>query len=269
MRRSPCRYLGRSLAGTGTTNIQLCGRFASEIDGRRLESQLPLGQGRLLFAFLVINRGRRVDRDELIEAIWPDALPATPELSLSALLSKLRKVLGPGTLDGRSELRLVLPADTWIDVEAAIEAIHRAESAIVGRDWQAAFAPAGIARAIACRELMPGEQAPWIDELRRSLDDVRARALECEARVSLGIGGAELPIAARTARKLVELHPERESGHRLLMEALERTGDPAEALRVYERLRRMLREELGSSPSAATMAAHRRLLRDGPAAPGA
>lgn len=214
----------------------------------------------MLFAFLVVNRARPLRRDELLEAIWPDALPATPELSLSALLSRLRRVLGEGALEGRSEVRLVLPADAWVDVEAAVEAIHRAESALAAGDWERAYAPAVVARRIATRDFLTGEDGPWLEEVRRSLDEILLRALECDALASLGIGGAELPIAVHTARELVARAPARESGHRVLMEALEASGDPAEALRVYEALRHMLREELGTIPSTRTQAVHDRLL---------
>ncbi len=203
-------------------------------------------------------------RDELVEAIWPNSLPATPELSLSALLSRLRKVVGDGVIEGRSELQLVLPFDAWVDVEAAAEAIHRAESALAAGDPGRAYAPAVIARRIASREFLTGEDAPWVDDVRRSLEDVLLWALECDVRASLGIGGAEVPIAVRTARELVERAPARESGHRILVDALEASGDPAEALRVYERLRTRLREELGTSPSAATQAVHGRILRATP-----
>ena len=60
---------------------------------------------------------------------------------------------------------------------------------------------------------------------------------------------------------LTELAPYRETAHRLLMEALERRGNVAEALRAYERLRVLLREELGVAPSPDVQAVHRRLLR--------
>lgn len=60
---------------------------------------------------------------------------------------------------------------------------------------------------------------------------------------------------------LTELAPYRESGHRILMEALERRGNIAEALRAYERLRVLLRAELGIAPSPTVQAVHRRLLQ--------
>jgi DNA-binding SARP family transcriptional activator len=45
------------------------------------------------------------------------------------------------------------------------------------------------------------------------------------------------------------------------MESLERRGNVAEALRAYERLRVLLREELGVAPSPAVQAIHGRLLQ--------
>jgi DNA-binding SARP family transcriptional activator len=60
---------------------------------------------------------------------------------------------------------------------------------------------------------------------------------------------------------LTELAPYRESGHRILLEALERRGNIAEALRAYERLRVLLRQELGIAPSPTLQAVHRRLLQ--------
>jgi DNA-binding SARP family transcriptional activator len=60
---------------------------------------------------------------------------------------------------------------------------------------------------------------------------------------------------------LTALAPYRETGHRILIEALERRGNVAEALRAYERLRVQLRDELGIVPSPDVQATYRRLLR--------
>ncbi len=67
-------------------------------------------------------------------------------------------------------------------------------------------------------------------------------------------------MAERTARRLTDLSPYRESGYAVLMEALERQGNVAEALRVYETLRGLLREELGAAPSPTLQRVHQRLL---------
>jgi DNA-binding SARP family transcriptional activator len=238
----------------GETRIQLCGRLVARVEGRRVEAELPGRQGRLAFAYLAVNRLRPVSRDELAEALWVEP-PAGD--ALSPLLSKLRRVL---PLDGRGEVRLALPADAWIDVEAATEALHRAESAVAQRDHAGAWSPARVAQHIASREFLAGEDAPWIDAQRRRLEEILVRALELVGRACVEIGAGELDTAERAARSLIARAPYRESGHRLLMETLAARGNTAEALLVYEELRRRLRDELGAAPSAQTQALHRQLL---------
>ena len=86
-------------------------------------------------------------------------------------------------------------------------------------------------------------------------------ALEAYAASCLGIGGAELPGAERAARTLVERSPLRETGYALLMDALAAQGNVAEAMRVYDRARATLDQELGITPGQAIQDAHARLLR--------
>jgi DNA-binding SARP family transcriptional activator len=177
------------------------------------------------------------------------------------LLSKLRHGVGGDHLRGRTEIELLLPSETFVDVEAALEGAHRAESCIAQGRWAQAWGPAGIAYHVASRSFLPGLEAPWIDGWRRRLDDVRLRGLESFAAAGLGLGGPALSQAEERARMLTELAPYRETGHRILIEALERRGNVAEALRAYERLRVLLRDELGVAPSPTLQAVHRRLLQ--------
>ena len=237
----------------GESRIQLCGKVTVELDGRRVEQDLPGRQGRLLFVYLVANRLRPVNRDEVVVALWPDGRDG----GLSPLLSKLRRLV---ELEGRGELRVVLPDDVWIDLEAANEGLHRAESAAARADWTAVWAPARVAQHVARRGFLAGEEAAWINELRRRLDGIHVRSLELVAEASVRIGGAELDTAERAARELVEREPFRESGQRALMRVLAARGNRAEALQIYEQLRALLRDELGTSPSQATQELHRALL---------
>lgn len=234
------------------------------VGGRRIERELPGRQGRLLFAYLAINRDRVASRAELAEALWPGQLPSAPDLALSALLSKLRRLLPDGALEGRGQIRMELGGHARVDVEAARNGIHRAEALIAARAWQASVGPTLVAHNISQRRFLPGEEAAWIEETRRELDEIRSRALECTARRSLGLGGPELAVAERTSRRLIDVSPYRESGYAVLMEALESQGNIAEALRVYERLRRLLREELGAAPSPTVQRVHERLLTHHP-----
>jgi DNA-binding SARP family transcriptional activator len=240
--------------------IQLCGRFVADVDGSRIEDTLPGRRGRVLFAYLVLNRGRPLPRDKLLMAGWGEDAPAAARNALSVLLSKLRHGLGAERLRGRTEIELLLPSATFVDVEAALEGAHRAESCIAEGRWAHAWGPAGIAYHVATRPFLTGLEAPWIDEWRRRLEEVRLRGLECFAAAGLGLGGPALAQAEERARMLTELAPYRETGHRILMEALARRGNVAEALRAYERLRVLLREELGIAPSPTVQGVHRQLL---------
>jgi len=139
--------------------IQVCGRVVVEIDGRRVERGLPGRQGPLLLVYLAANRDRPISRDELIDALWPDELPPRPESALTVLLSKLRSALGPTSVEGRSLLRLAMP-DAWIDLEAAVLGVHRAESAVALGDWAGASGPARVALHTANQGILPGLDAP-------------------------------------------------------------------------------------------------------------
>ncbi len=248
------------MADDGETRIQICGPVTVTVGGRRVESGLPGPQGRLLFAFLVVNRLRPVPRDVLLEALWSDEQPAAADSALSALLSKLRRALGPELLEGRGELRLRLPPGAVVDLEAARAGLHRAEAAASAGDWTTVWVAGRVALHTARRGFLPGHDAPWIDEVRRRVHELHVRALEHVGLAGLGLGGHERASAERCGRALVELEPFRESGHRLLMEALAADGNVAEALRVYEALRRLVRDELGAAPARATQDLHRRLL---------
>jgi SARP family transcriptional regulator, regulator of embCAB operon len=245
---------------TGGARIQLCGRFVVRLGGRRVEDALPGANGRLLFAYLVLNRLRRMERDELLTAVYGEEAPPDHHPRLSVLLSKLRRVVGPELLPGRSEIELVLPRDAFVDVEAAFEALHRAQSHVANGEWAEAWGPSGVAYHVASRPLLQGHDRVWLDDWRHRLDDVRLRGLECFAEARLGLGGPTLPQAEECGRRLIELAPYRETGHRILMEALERRGNNAEALLVYDRLRVVLRDELGVAPSPAVQTVYRRLL---------
>ena len=231
--------------------MQLCGRLAVELDGERVEERLPGRQGRLLFAFLAANRNRTLTRAELLDALWPDGRDG----GLAPLLSKLRRIV---PLAG---LRLALPPAAWVDIEAAADGVHRAESAIAQGDFHRAWGPSQVAMFIGGRAFLPGEELAWVVDARMRLGELHLRALEAYAQAGLGIGGTELAAAVRAGRELTRRDPYRESGHRLLMNALAREGNTAEALLVYDQLRTRLQDDLGAAPSPQTQELHKQLLR--------
>jgi DNA-binding SARP family transcriptional activator len=232
-----------------------------EVDGAQLADGLRGKQVPLLLAYLLLNRSRHLGREELIGALWPEHAPVSQDGALRTLLSRLRSTLGSAALVGRDELILDLPAPVWIDLEAAALEVERAQETLENGDERGAWALAQVPLNIASRGLLPGSQAMWLEPRRRELEDIRLHALEVIGRAGLSLGGTQLSSAERAARSLIDAEPYRESGYVLLMEALAAEGNIAEGLRVFERVRTLLREELGTSPSPSTIAAHERLLR--------
>ena len=245
-------------------------RLAIEANGVRLDEQrFPGRQGRILFAYLAVQHGRSVPRDELAELLWGEDLPATWEKALRVLTTKLRALLEECGIDGSSMLRsafgcyqLTLPADAWIDVDAAVTALERGEAALAGRELDEARAQASTAAELARRVFLPGEDGRWVEDQRRDLRDVLVRALECLRDAALAEG--EFGNAIRYAAEITDLEPFRETSYRALMQAHVAAGNPAEALRVYERCRRFLADELGAYPSPESKAVYLEILRNSP-----
>src|SRR5918998_605971 len=168
--------------------VHLCGRLRVEWDGERLEHAFPGRQGRLLFAFLTLHRDRLVRRDELVDALWPEEGPAAGgDALLRPPLSRLRSALGPGRLEGRGELAVRFPQDTWIDREVVRDGLRLSRAAYGAGGVRASWEAATQALALAERELLPGFDARWLGPFRSELEDQRVELLEAVA-----VAGAEL-----------------------------------------------------------------------------
>ena len=243
----------------------MTGRVTVEAGGGQLdEAMLPARQGRLAFTYVVLNRARPVPRPELAEAIWNEDLPETWDASLSALLSRLRRLFRtfaiPGdieTLSGRVSLHL--PDAVWVDIDESRNAIDEAEGESRAAHHGSAWSQAAVALSITARGFLLGEELPWVTRERERLHSDHIRALECLAESSLALND---PVAAlRYAAECAHLEPYRESSYERMMRAHLASGNRAEALRLYERLRLRLAEELGTNPSEAIEAAHIEALR--------
>jgi YVTN family beta-propeller protein len=250
--------------------ISLAGRVSISTESVRIdEGRFPGRQGRLVFAYLVTERGRPVVRDELAEALWGETPPPTWEKALGGIASKLRALLGECGLDGGKALtsafgcyRLELPQGSWVDLTAAAQGADAAEAALGAGRFDTAKAQASRAASVARLPLLPGEHGSWVEGERRKLADVLVRALECLADACLRSGDASE--ATKWADEAITLEPFRESGYRRLMQAHAAAGNRAEGLRAYERCRHLLAEELGAYPSPETESVYRDLLQPSP-----
>jgi SARP family transcriptional regulator, regulator of embCAB operon len=258
------REFGESLERPGL-RIYLAGKLCIEGPGGDVEERnFPGRQGRRAFAYLALNRLRLVPFDELAEAVWHEP-PARWEGHLSAIVSKLRTMMATAaggedahinTVSGAYQM--ATPAETWIDAEIAEAAIDEAEGHLQQGAVKLAWAPASIAATIGRRVILAGDDAEWIDDQRRVLHDVCARALDCLAEIYLAVG--DNLRAVRAASECIALEPFRETGYQRLMRAHQTLGNRAEALLAYERCRRLLAEELGADPSPETVSLYEQLL---------
>jgi DNA-binding SARP family transcriptional activator len=251
--------------------ITLTGQLAAEADGNRADAtDLPGRQASVVFAYLVAERDRPVPTEELAEAVWGGALPPTWRPALRGVVSKVRGFLDLLGLPAAATLtsaagcyRLVLPGDTTVDVELAEGQASQARRALAAGRPAEALAAAGRARAIAGRPLLPGHDGAWVQDRRAALHQVLVRSLELLVEAHLAAGQAA--DAVGPAGDLVALEPFRDSAYRRLLLAHAAAGDRGEALRAYDRYRRVLAEELGVGPSPDLEAAYLELLHAEPA----
>jgi len=246
----------------------LTGRVCAESATTLLdESRFPSRQARLLFAYLVCHRAQPIPREQLAEALWPEDIPAAWDTALKSLVSKLRQFLGrldagtsgPSISSQFGCYQLRLPSGTWIDLEAAQNSVDQAEGLVRSGDFHLAWGPANVALAIARRPFLSGEDGEWVDLKRREIQDLQLRSLDCYVEICLRSGQGAL--AVQMAAQAVALEPYRETSYHRLMAAHAAVGNRAEALRVYQRCRVLLGEELGIDPSPETETLYLELLR--------
>jgi DNA-binding SARP family transcriptional activator len=237
-------------------------------DGR--DRHVVTGPSRVVLAALALAPATGVPRDRLAGIVWPEAMPRTWASALRTHVSRVRSVVstvvgaGETVVSGDAGYHLVLPDGVTLSVD-----LHRADQALdaareaLGRDPAGALRLATTAAELVRPPFLPGHVGGWADDIRAHLDDVLVGALELASQAATAGGDGVRAVAA--AEDAVQRAPLRESAHRALMAALGGAGNRAEALRVYQRLRRVLADELGVDPSPETDAAYLDLL--GPAPP--
>jgi DNA-binding SARP family transcriptional activator len=209
------------------------------------EHPLVLGgvKQRLVLAILLLHANEVVSTDELLQGLWGETPPATAAKSIQLYISRLRQQLGPSRVATRAPgyvLRIDPPELDLARFERLIGEARRAEPAAAGRKLREAL---GLWRGPPLADLAyePGLQADVAQ-----LAEQRLAALEQRIEAELATGRhAEL---VGELEALVVQHPLRERLHELLMRALYRSSRQAEALQVYQAVRRELADELGLEP---------------------
>ncbi len=234
----------------------------------------PLGGANppIAAALLTLERAQGVSRERLADALWPGGLPATWDSALRTAISRVRSWMtaalpsdAPNPVEargGRYRLRFPAGTDVVVDVELAERSVAEARSALTSSDVAAAGRLADDAAHRLRATFLPEHHGDWVDEQRDRLSELSVVALEI---VSQAAVAGDTGAALAAADEAVQRAPLRESAHRCRMAAHAAAGNRAEALRAYQRLRRVLADELGVDPAAETEVAYLELL--GPAPP--
>ena len=197
------------------------------------------------------------------DLVWPDALTASWERDLSAVVSKVRAALGSIDLASMLEgafgcYELQLPPDARVDVEDAVRFVEDAESAWRVGDRDVALPAAATAANLARRPFLPAERGLWAERRRDELRAMLLRALD--VLVDGLAGGSFEQEAVRYAKEGLALDPYRETSCVRLMRLHMNRGNRAEAVRAYEQCRDILAHDLGVTPSEQTETAYRQVL---------
>ncbi len=229
--------------------FRILGSLEAEVAEHPLELGGPKQQA--VLGVLLLRAGQVVPDDRLIDEIWGESPPESAAHSLEAYVSKLRSTLGPhgvGIERRGGGYRLGLGSAT-LDSEAFATLVERAAQASDAREDADAAELARQALDLWRGPVLSGISlhAEGRSEAER-LDELRWRALELRFEAELDLGHHAALVGE--LRGVVEESPFRESLVAQLMVALYRSGRQAEALEVYERVRRALDEDLGLRPSA-------------------
>ncbi|MDX6221757.1 MAG: hypothetical protein QOD91_811, partial [Frankiales bacterium] len=239
--------------------LQLMGPLTAVVGGRRLVGRsLGSRKARTVLGLLAAAGDGHVPADRLVEAAWPDRLPARPGAEQAIQVSRLRAAIGTAAITGsraayRLDRRLVA-----VDVDEAARLVAEAES----RPAEPALALAAATGALAVLDrgdvADDDPYAPWAEEVRGRVSALRRRGRLALAASALA---THEPARARRAAE-VALAADRldEEACRLLMRAASALGEDAVALAAYEHLRQDLAEALGADPSMATREVHAALL---------
>ncbi|AZM90199.1 MULTISPECIES: BTAD domain-containing putative transcriptional regulator [Streptomyces] len=201
---------------------------------------------------------------DLVDEVWGDDPPQDAPAALQALVSRLRRTLGPGrlTTDPAGGYRLTAAPD---DVD-----LHRfTRLATLGAE-QLATDPATAATTL--REALALWRGPALADLPEPARTAYAAASEARRssarrdRVEADLrSGATAPAALLPEiEALIREHPYDEPLRAQQLRALRAAGRSADALAAYERTRRDLAEDLGADPGPELRALHAELLRTQP-----
>lgn len=265
--RLAVRLLGRKeaaaivkrLEGVPAVRVRLFGGM--EIDtpnGRISDKDWRKRKARLLFAIIVLQRGKDLAREQLFEHLWPEMTEDRAKSNFYVIWSIMRRVLMGSSAGGpcpfvehQAGVCRIVPGMVTSDVadfEDALVAMRRADRA---GDRDLACAAADEIAQHYRGELLPGELyddwlAPIRDRYRHDYGDAMLRA----AQLHHEAGDTEK--ALHMVRAGLSQDPWREDLYQAALRYLIHSGQRSGAIETYTACRSKLAEDLGLDPSVET-----------------
>lgn len=240
--------------------LRLLGTFRAAWDDAPIARLEASPRARALLQHLVLAPGSPIARAELAAELWPDVPDAQARTNLRQALARLVQVLPaaadfvratPTSVGWRAGVPAVVDVHAFTLAVAAADAAHRAGD--TARQMTALTAAAEVYTG----DLVVDVSSERLERARSNLLQAAQRTLATLAELQQGAGDARGAI--RSLERLLELDPLDEPAHRCLMALHAAAGDRAKALRVFERLRATLRDEVGDVPSRSTLDVAERL----------
>jgi DNA-binding SARP family transcriptional activator/tetratricopeptide (TPR) repeat protein len=210
--------------------IHLLGRCEAEVDGTLIPaSAWRRRRAADLLKLVVLAPGRALPREQVMDALWPDADPEQAANSLHRALYDLRQVLGgPYVRPDKGVVRL---DDAWVDMEEFLALCDAGDAA-------------SLASAVALYrgDLCPDD--PYADNLEARRQAVRRRFADACVRLARHrVASGDPSGAAQVLHRLLEVDPEHQEARRLMVQ----TSAPPSPRRAETEGARAIRRLLGTA----------------------
>jgi DNA-binding SARP family transcriptional activator len=235
---------------------------------RRGGAELDLGtpQQKAVLAVLLLARGRHVSLETLIDALWGERAPRTASGTIRNYVSRLRRRLHPDDPSWPDQDVIKLVGDGYtlrlgsarLDLDLFGKLTMQARAARAAGDTARAAALFRDALALGQGIPLAGIPGPYAEAQRAKMAELHLTA--AEDGLAADIESGDRLAAIPQLQELRAAHPLREKLTELLMLALYQSGRQADALRVFDGSRRLLRDELGIDPGPSLRDMHQRIL---------
>jgi DNA-binding SARP family transcriptional activator len=241
-------------------DFRILGPLEVHHDGRAVP--LPGARQRELLALLLLDAGRVISTERLMDDLWGDDQPTAGRTALRVRVSQLRKALPGDVLVTRPTGYALQVERDELDLWRFERRLAEGERALRSDPQRAVESLTGALAEWRGRPLADLAYAPWAQAPVVRLEELRAAALELRVEAELALGHHGRLVGELQA--LVAEHPLREHLWAQLMTALYRDGRQAEALAAYRQARARLVEEIGIEPGPQLQQLEARILAQDP-----